>query len=536
MSSIGGSGGVTSVIGLVLGSWLLPGTNTIVNSMIGMMIGAALEYAFSLSRTWFTTTRAHSAISALWRFRYRLVVSCRHSADARYDNISTYLFKHFSSNLSSCSLIKQGDATNLSLLYNCTVYPNIVDTFEQHSIRVDVVYSGGRDHVNLDNCGSGGGVLSSKEQGNDYGCINTPVFVFLSQTADPRVLQRYVEHIRDCTSVQEDNVNDFELGESRRISVFVPTVVFAAVPGTSGGGGTSDVGQLTNCKWEEISFMCTKTQVNTHVHASVVRDFYDDIDHFVSRKKWYDARGLVHQRGYFLHSPPGCGKTAMIKAVAHRYRCNVFTIDLSIVRTSSALTTLAISIRDKMMYNVKPYILAFEDIDRCESLLKVDGGAESSATATASATEPGISMTTLLNILDGLIAPSSRIIVMTANDATIVERHHALVRPGRVDKTIAIPYVDDDQLQRMMRVYYPDFDVESSFHKVGTSAQHLADEVFHGGAATAAATLGGVQGPKPVYRLTIEPLLVSTMVVAQVQANPDAPLRALEALTRIVAC
>ncbi len=118
-----------------------------------------------------------------------------------------------------------------------------------------------------------------------------------------------------------------------------------------------------------------------------------------------------------------------------------------------------------------------------------------------------------MNVIDGLGEPVSRVVVMTANDASLLERHKALMRPGRIDCVINIPYVDVDQLCRMFRVFYPAFQVEDFFE------------------ASEASTLVDVSTTKS--RVVVENL-TSTSVVCTVKMHQDDPVAALDVLTRFI--
>jgi chaperone BCS1 len=67
--------------------------------------------------------------------------------------------------------------------------------------------------------------------------------------------------------------------------------------------------------------------------------------------------------------------------------------------------------------------------------------------------EDSVSLSGLLNSIDGVIAQEGKIIFMTTNH---LERlPEALIRPGRIDVTKHIDYASPDQLEKLFLKFYP---------------------------------------------------------------------------------
>lgn len=66
----------------------------------------------------------------------------------------------------------------------------------------------------------------------------------------------------------------------------------------------------------------------------------------------------------------------------------------------------------------------------------------------------GVTLSGLLNTLDGVASTEERILFMTTNH---IERlHPALIRPGRVDVREAIDHSSSYQIRSMFKRFYPD--------------------------------------------------------------------------------
>ena len=70
-----------------------------------------------------------------------------------------------------------------------------------------------------------------------------------------------------------------------------------------------------------------------------------------------------------------------------------------------------------------------------------------------------LSMTAVLNCLDGLTASEGRILFMTTNS------HHrldsAMLRPGRIDRQIEFKHATQDQIHRIFELFYSDYSEQS---------------------------------------------------------------------------
>lgn len=161
-------------------------------------------------------------------------------------------------------------------------------------------------------------------------------------------------------------------------------------------------------------------------------DLIEDAKKFRSAKKRYSELGVPWHRGYLLSGPPGNGKSSLILAVASALSSDVNFLQLSTVRSDSDLAYLISDIHDNS-------ILVIEDID-C-AFVEREG------------TEK-ISLSGLLNALDGLCAKDGQIVFMTTNYPEKLDS--ALKRPGRVDYTLEVKNATLAQIETMALRFYPE--------------------------------------------------------------------------------
>lgn len=174
-----------------------------------------------------------------------------------------------------------------------------------------------------------------------------------------------------------------------------------------------------------------------------------DMDKFIKDKERYDLMNQCYSRSYLLYGPPGTGKSSIIAAFATKYNLNVFRIILNQLHSDEHLNTL---IRD--IESDQPYVLVFEDIDRSFNF---------------TGENKGVSLSCLINVLDGLEPKQNRITFITLNDETVLESCKVLFRPGRVDVKILVPYCDAKQVMGIFCSFFPETKVDEERIKIHQS-------------------------------------------------------------------
>lgn len=160
-----------------------------------------------------------------------------------------------------------------------------------------------------------------------------------------------------------------------------------------------------------------------------------DLEAFLSTEQAYVRLGQPWHRGYLLHGPPGTGKTSLAKALANHFDMDIYCIPLGDVKDDSSISNLISSVPSRS-------ILLLEDIDVFHA----------STSSEERESGKGLTLSGLLNSLDGLSTPHGLITILTTNHPEKLKDE--LVRRGRVDMRVCIDYVAYEQIIRMFNIFY----------------------------------------------------------------------------------
>jgi chaperone BCS1 len=172
-------------------------------------------------------------------------------------------------------------------------------------------------------------------------------------------------------------------------------------------------------------------------------EIIDDLIRFSTSREYYRRIGKPWQRGYLLYGPPGTGKSTMIAAMSNLLSYDVYDLELSAVLSNANLKRLI----NKIPCNS---ILVIEDID-CSS--KITKQREKNNQGETEKIIETVTLSGLLNCIDGLFSANDggRLMVFTTNHVELLDS--ALLRRGRMDKHIEMPYCGFEAFKILAKNY-----------------------------------------------------------------------------------
>lgn len=154
---------------------------------------------------------------------------------------------------------------------------------------------------------------------------------------------------------------------------------------------------------------------------------------FLDNRQAYAKVDIPFRTGILLYGEPGSGKSSTALAIANELRMNVYIIALSSLLNDEAL--------NDCFSNIPPNsIIILEDIDIASAVKDRDDDDTS-----------GVTMSGMLNVLDGFQSPPGVITIMTTNRLDVLDP--AIIRPGRVDLQENLDCLDDFQLHGLCKFF-----------------------------------------------------------------------------------
>ncbi len=244
---------------------------------------------------------------------------------------------------------------------------------------------------------------------------------------------------------------------------------------------------------------------------SLKDEIRDDFQRFINSEEWYNSLDIPFNRGYLFYGRPGTGKTSLIRGISLHFKRHIHFLMLQNIKSDVELlelfkginykeTILVIEDIDAMVSAVKSREKSNKsedsddsddsdesDIDNSDdsdnqiktenrklkrklkklkkqkenredkdsdkdipSYKKKEAGFDS--ISNKSKKESGITLSGLLNALDGVVATPGRILIMTTNHPEILD--DALIRPGRCDAKYQFDYCTKNQIKELYQMFF----------------------------------------------------------------------------------
>ena len=205
-----------------------------------------------------------------------------------------------------------------------------------------------------------------------------------------------------------------------------------------------------NDGWARVEAYVPRLLASVVLKAGEKERLVEDVTKFRKSRERYRALGVPYHRGYLFYGPPGTGKTSLVSAMGGEFGMSVYAINLAQFNDRS----LAAAMNEVEENSV----ILFEDIDcmktgddRTRTGAIVDG--ENSKSPKTKEDCFGVTLSGLLNVLDGFSAPDNVLFVMTSNRIEALDP--ALLRPGRIDCRLHLGPATDEQKTELYLRFFP---------------------------------------------------------------------------------
>ena len=229
--------------------------------------------------------------------------------------------------------------------------------------------------------------------------------------------------------------------------------------------------------WVEQTLKRARPLESVYLEPTQKTKLIDDMTEYLNgeTRAWYQDRGIPYRRGYLFHGAPGCGKSSLALALAGHFKLNVYIVSL----TANGMTDYNLQY---LFQALQPGCLVLlEDVD---SAGLVREGMQTPAERKRAKEQKAkgkkrrhrddgifedrysrhrdVTLSGLLNAIDGPGSPEGHILVMTTNCPD--ELDDALVRAGRVDVKVEFKLANKEQIREifysLFKVFPPRKEVE----------------------------------------------------------------------------
>lgn len=231
-----------------------------------------------------------------------------------------------------------------------------------------------------------------------------------------------------------------------------------AEDGGAGGGG--NIFTMGKSRAKMFLPSAIKENFNSVAGAHEAKEELKDVVEFLKNPEKYQRLGAKIARGVLLVGEPGNGKTLLAKAVAGEANCPFFSVSGSdFMEVFVGIGAARVRDLFKQARDRSPSIIFIDEIDAI--------GRHRGSGMGGGHDEREQTLNQLLTEMDGFETVGGSVIVIAAtNRPDVLDK--ALLRPGRFDRQVNVPYPDLKSREQILGVHAKGFKIDPSvdMHKI----------------------------------------------------------------------
>jgi chaperone BCS1 len=198
------------------------------------------------------------------------------------------------------------------------------------------------------------------------------------------------------------------------------------------------------------------------------------LEQFKTMSTMYTEHEISYKLNILLSGKPGTGKSTAIRAIATYLERNIYFVNLKSIKTNRELA----EVFEHIQKTCGNGIVIFEDIDcACDIVhTRDDTKTEKTITDVMQMGDDALSLSFLLNLLDGSLCNDGSVFIMTTNYKERLDK--ALTRVGRVDVDIEMKCCDRYMISEIYR-YIVKKELSPEIYGRLEDDKHTPSEVIH---------------------------------------------------------
>jgi chaperone BCS1 len=193
--------------------------------------------------------------------------------------------------------------------------------------------------------------------------------------------------------------------------------------------------------WQKTKTMDIRQLDTIILNEKKKKALLNDIKSFLDpeSRTSYSRCGIPYRKGYLFYGPPGTGKSSLSLSIAGQCDLDVYILNISGVNNTS-LDELFTELPARCVLLLKD----IDAVDTTQSRQRGTVGTRQDETRSSRTGKPRgeLSLSALLNALDGVGSQEGRILIMTTNHVERLDA--ALIRAGRVDMKVGLELTNRD--------------------------------------------------------------------------------------------